>query len=190
MEPITTNGLHTVQSPVPSTPTARSSALQNRITSILSASYADLEIRDALSILGERDLQNTPETRRNLRLDVQQELVECNGEIVQDFGKVADQLKRIGRAIENLNASCEETGSSPLSMSEPSSSAKVSSVRSNLRIRVRVRSRELNPRSTSSKVMYGTVPISAFSSSNRISRWACRRGKCHLPGRCACGSFG
>ncbi|EGP86844.1 unnamed protein product [Zymoseptoria tritici ST99CH_1A5] len=86
----------------------RSNALQNRITSVLSASYSDLEIRDALSILDERGLQNTAETRRNLRLDVQEELIQCNGEIVQDFGKVAEQLKRIGAAIANLNSSCVE----------------------------------------------------------------------------------
>jgi hypothetical protein len=86
----------------------RSNALQNRITSVLSASYSDLEIRDALSILDERGLQNTADTRRNLRLDVQEELIQCNGEIVQDFGKVAEQLKRIGAAIANLNSSCVE----------------------------------------------------------------------------------
>lgn len=59
-------------------------------------------------MLDERGLQNTAETRRNLRLDIQQELIDCNGEIVQDFGKVAEQLKRIGAAIENLNNSCVE----------------------------------------------------------------------------------
>ncbi|GAB1735249.1 hypothetical protein NU219Hw_g2893t1 [Hortaea werneckii] len=84
----------------------RSNALQNRITSVLSSSYADLDIRDTLSILDERQLKNTAEARRNLRLDVQQELIECNGEIVQDFGKVAEQLKRVGTAIQNLNSSC------------------------------------------------------------------------------------
>ncbi|KAK1063070.1 Golgi transport complex subunit 6 [Friedmanniomyces endolithicus] len=86
----------------------RSTALQNRITAVLSASYADLEIRDALNVLDQRALQNTVDARRNLRLDVQQELIECNGEVVQDFGKVADQLKRIGAAIANLNDSCAE----------------------------------------------------------------------------------
>jgi conserved oligomeric Golgi complex subunit 6 len=92
----------------PTTPTPRSNALQNRISSVLSASYADLEIRDALSILDARGTKNTAETRRNLRLDVQQELIECNGEIVRGFGKVADQLKRVGAAIANLNKSCAE----------------------------------------------------------------------------------
>ncbi|KAK0937803.1 Golgi transport complex subunit 6 [Friedmanniomyces endolithicus] len=86
----------------------RSNALQNRITAVLSASYADLEIRDALNVLDQRGLQNTADARRNLRLDVRQELIECNGEVVQDFGKVADQLKRIGTAIANLNDSCAE----------------------------------------------------------------------------------
>ena len=92
--------------PTPSAP--RSNALQNRITSVLSASYADLEIRDALNVFDQRKLGNTAEARRNLRLDVQEELIQCNGEIVQDFGQVAQQLKRIGAAISSLNDSCAE----------------------------------------------------------------------------------
>lgn len=93
----------------PTTPSApRSNALQNRITSVLSASYADLEIRDALGVFDDRKLGNTAEARRNLRLDVQEELIQCNGEIVQDFGQVAQQLKRIGAAISSLNDSCAE----------------------------------------------------------------------------------
>ncbi|KAK5114515.1 hypothetical protein LTR62_002450 [Meristemomyces frigidus] len=86
----------------------RNNALQNRVTSVLSASYADLEIRDALTSLDTRGLQNIPATRRNLRLDVQEELIQCNGEIVQDFGMVARQLERVGAAIESLNFSCAE----------------------------------------------------------------------------------
>lgn len=106
----TANGGHSLFSPTsPASAAApRSNALQNRVTNVLSASYADLEIRDALSTLDERGLHNTAETRRNLRLDVQQELIECNGEIVRDFGQVAEQLKRIGSAIQNLSSSCAE----------------------------------------------------------------------------------
>lgn len=74
----------------PGPPTAqKSSALQSRITSVLAASYSDLEIRDALETLDARKVHNTAETRRNLRLDAQQELIECNGEIIRDFGQVA-----------------------------------------------------------------------------------------------------
>ncbi|KAF2101483.1 oligomeric complex COG6 [Rhizodiscina lignyota] len=93
--------------PTPSTPTGpRSSALSSRITSVLSTSYADLEIRDALEILDARGVENTAETRRQLRTDVQREVIQCNGEIVKDFGAVAEQLKRIGNAISSLNQCC------------------------------------------------------------------------------------
>jgi hypothetical protein len=66
------------------------STLSSRITSVLSSSYADLEIRDALETLDARQVQNTAETRRQIRLDVQKEVIQCNGEIVQDFGVVAE----------------------------------------------------------------------------------------------------
>lgn len=68
-------------------------ALSSRITSVLSASYADLEIRDALETLDARGISNTAETRRQIRLDVQKEVIECNGEIVKDFGEVAEVCK-------------------------------------------------------------------------------------------------
>ena len=63
--------------------------MSNKISNILSASYADLEIRDALQTLDARGVKDTPETRRNLRLDVQRDIIECNAEIVDDFGVVA-----------------------------------------------------------------------------------------------------
>jgi hypothetical protein len=65
-------------------------ALSSRITSVLSASYADLEIRDALETLDARGVRNTAETRRQIRRDVQKEVIQCNGEIVKDFGQVAE----------------------------------------------------------------------------------------------------
>lgn len=79
-------------SPGPTAP--KSSALQSRISSVLAASYSDLEIRDALETLDARKVHNTAETRRNLRLDAQQELIQCNGEIIRDFGQVA-QVREI-----------------------------------------------------------------------------------------------
>jgi hypothetical protein len=83
------NGPSPAQSPL-SPPTQRTSALSNRLTSVLSASYADSDIRDALETLSVRGIHNSAETRRQLRLDVQKEVVDCNGEIVRDFGKVAE----------------------------------------------------------------------------------------------------
>lgn len=68
----------------------KSNALANRLTSVLSASYADSEIRDALRTLDEKKIQNNTETRRALRLDVQKEVIDCDGEIVKEFGHVAE----------------------------------------------------------------------------------------------------
>lgn len=62
---------------------------------MLSASYADLDIRDALETLDSRGVRNTAETRRQIRLDVQKEVIQCNGEIVKDFGEVAQVSPKV-----------------------------------------------------------------------------------------------
>ena len=68
----------------------KTSAPSARITSVLSASYADSDVREALRTLDRQNLQNTPETRRRFRLDVQKEVIQRNGMIIQDFGHVAE----------------------------------------------------------------------------------------------------
>jgi hypothetical protein len=78
-----------ITSPVGTT-AGRSSALSSRITSVLSTSYADLDLRDALETLDSRGFTNSQDARRNLRLDLQQEVIQCNGEIIKDFGQVAE----------------------------------------------------------------------------------------------------
>ena len=86
-------------SPSVGTASRGANALSSRITSVLSASYADLEIRDALETLDSRGVQNTAETRRQIRLDVQKEVIQCNGEIVKDFGEVAEVRKQLFRHV-------------------------------------------------------------------------------------------
>ncbi|MCJ1307775.1 Golgi transport complex subunit 6 [Agyrium rufum] len=103
-----TPGIDDVSSFITSPHPQKSSALSNRLGSILSASYADGETRDALKILDERQLTNSAEARRNLRLDIQREVISCNGDIIKDFGQVAKQLRRIGSTIENLNRCCQD----------------------------------------------------------------------------------
>jgi len=85
--PLSTSSIQT-----PSTP--KLGALHGRIANVLSASYADLDIRDTLETLDARGVHNNPETRRNLRLDLQRELIQCNGEIVKDFGQIAGVSRR------------------------------------------------------------------------------------------------
>ncbi|KAI9657278.1 MAG: Golgi transport complex subunit 6 [Trizodia sp. TS-e1964] len=93
--------------PSPGPNPAKSSTLSNKLSTVLSASYADLEIRDALEILDARNIQNTPEIGRRLNLDVQKEVIESNGVIIKEFAHVAEQLKRIERTINSLNQCCE-----------------------------------------------------------------------------------
>ena len=57
---------------------------------MLSASYADLEIRDALKLLDERGVESNAETRRQLRLDIQKDVIDSNGDIIREFGLVAE----------------------------------------------------------------------------------------------------
>lgn len=71
----------------------RSNPLSTKLSSVLSSSYADSDIRDALGLLDKRGIQNSAETRRQLRLDVQKEVIDSNGEIVREFGHVADVSK-------------------------------------------------------------------------------------------------
>ncbi|KAL8893136.1 MAG: hypothetical protein Q9215_000142 [Flavoplaca cf. flavocitrina] len=85
----------------------RSLALSNKLSGVLSVSYADPEIRDALRLLDLKNIQNTPDSRRSIRSDLQKDVMECNSSIVQEFGQVAEQLKRVGSIILSLNASCD-----------------------------------------------------------------------------------
>lgn len=68
----------------------RSNALSNKITSVLASSFTDTEFRESLYYLNEEQIQNTAETRRRLRLDAQKEVIECNGDVIRDFGQVAE----------------------------------------------------------------------------------------------------
>jgi conserved oligomeric Golgi complex subunit 6 len=84
----TSSPISTPQGPA----SGRNSALSNKLTSILSRSYADPEIRDSLSILDARGVVNDANTRRSLRLDAQKEVIDCNGAIVEDFRLIAEVL--------------------------------------------------------------------------------------------------
>ncbi|CAK7266217.1 Golgi transport complex subunit 6 [Sporothrix epigloea] len=77
--------------------------LTSKVISVLSASYTDADFRDSLALLDGRQTRNNAETRRRLRLDVQKEVIDINGEVISDFGRVAEQLRQIGNTIEKLN---------------------------------------------------------------------------------------
>jgi hypothetical protein len=64
--------------------------LTSKVTSVLSTTHSDTEFRDALTLLDERRIQNDAETRRRIRLDLQKEVIDSNGEVIAEFGRVAE----------------------------------------------------------------------------------------------------
>jgi hypothetical protein len=92
---MTASGLLSPHLPLPGSfgsLSTRSSSTQlgSKVNSIISTSYADVEFRDVLSLVDERGLANTAETRRRLRLSLQREVLESNCQIVAEFGHVAE----------------------------------------------------------------------------------------------------
>lgn len=63
---------------------------QQRLSSVLSASYSDSEIRNALQVLDARFTDNSPDSRRQLRVDIQAEVIRGNAHIVEEFAKIAE----------------------------------------------------------------------------------------------------
>lgn len=64
--------------------------LASKVTTVLSTTHSDTEFRDALSLLDQRKIQNDAETRRGIRLDLQKEVIDSNGEVIAEFGRVAE----------------------------------------------------------------------------------------------------
>lgn len=88
--PVSIDDTESPITPYGATYTSRPNALASKVTSVLAASYADLELRDALALLDGRGLENSPEVRRQLRSDVQKDVIESNGAIIAEFGNVAE----------------------------------------------------------------------------------------------------
>jgi hypothetical protein len=103
----------------------RQTALSGRISTVLSTSYSDLEIRDALTELDRRKFVNTAESRRQLRLDIQDEVIKRNGDVLADFAGVVHELKQVEVILGRITSTCatlrshiEEANGSTASMRE------------------------------------------------------------------------
>lgn len=73
-----------------STSTKSSSSLATKVTAVLSTSFADGEFREALCLLDQRGFTNDAKARRQVRLDLQRDVLDCNGAIIDKFGRVAE----------------------------------------------------------------------------------------------------
>lgn len=83
----------------------RSNALSNRLTNVLSSSYADTEIRDALRLFDARYRDKDIENEVDLRYETQREVIEANARIIDDFAKVA-RVRAYMVAFSNILLTC------------------------------------------------------------------------------------
>ena len=75
---------------VESASSQKSNLLANRLSNILSASYADIEIGEVLRVVENTDIKYGTTDRRHLRLEITKGVIECNATIVDDFRQVAE----------------------------------------------------------------------------------------------------
>lgn len=68
----------------------RANALSTKLAAVLSSSYADSELREALRLLDIKDTQATSSHQTDLKANVQKEVIDANGRIIDDFGNVAE----------------------------------------------------------------------------------------------------
>lgn len=67
----------------------RGTALSNKLTNVLSSTYADGETRDALQLFDARYGNDWTKDEFDLRYEAQKEAIEANARIIDDFSKVA-----------------------------------------------------------------------------------------------------
>lgn len=68
----------------------KANALSTKLATVLSSSYADSEIREALRLIDLRGVHNDEDLRRNLKFVAQKQVIDVNARIVDDFGQVAE----------------------------------------------------------------------------------------------------
>lgn len=60
-----------------------------KVSVVLSTSYSDADFRGTIALIDQRGMKNDWKTRRRLRLDLQKEVIEENGKILDGFGSVS-----------------------------------------------------------------------------------------------------
>ncbi|KAL6877176.1 intra-golgi transport complex, subunit 6 [Trichoderma novae-zelandiae] len=79
-----------------------------KVASVLSTSYSDNDFRDAILLADQRLVGSNGKIRRQLRLDLLGEAIDCNGEIVKEMGLVAERLKLVRGVVKRLNSRIQD----------------------------------------------------------------------------------
>ncbi|EFY93627.1 Golgi transport complex subunit Cog6, putative [Metarhizium acridum CQMa 102] len=71
-------------------PAKGSNSLATKITAVLSTSFSDTEFREALTLIDQQGFANDARNRRQIRINLQKEVIDSNGTIIDNFGRVSE----------------------------------------------------------------------------------------------------
>ncbi len=77
--------------------------LATKVSVVLSTSYSDADFRGTVALIDSRGIKNDGKTRRRLRLDLQKEVIEKNGKILDDFVSVSEVSRAVSFGITAAN---------------------------------------------------------------------------------------
>lgn len=96
LDGITAGGLDSPLSPNENGSAAKkANALSSKLSTVLSSSYADPEIREALRLFDRQDLHQRTRNGQNLKSIAEKEVIDANARILEDFGDVAEVCPKI-----------------------------------------------------------------------------------------------
>ncbi|ODQ49616.1 oligomeric complex COG6 [Saitoella complicata NRRL Y-17804] len=87
---------------LPATPSVSSkNPLSVRLSQILAASYTDNSLKDALDALtlDARFADNSPDRRRQLKGELELDVIEQHGAVIEEFGRIVNTIDRIGDTL-------------------------------------------------------------------------------------------
>ncbi|KAG6017068.1 hypothetical protein E4U43_002372 [Claviceps pusilla] len=86
-----------------SVPYKNLNSLPSKLVSVLSMPFSDSEFRETLSLFDQRNLSNDAKNRRQIRLSLQRDVMNSNGLVIDQFGRVAEQLFHVKAVLDTLN---------------------------------------------------------------------------------------
>ncbi|BFZ60869.1 Golgi transport complex subunit 6 [Saitoella coloradoensis] len=91
---------------LPATPSVTSkNPLSIRLSQILATSYTDNSLKDALEALtvDARFADNSPDRRRQLKGELELDVIEKHGAIIEEFGRIVNTIDKIGDTLETVS---------------------------------------------------------------------------------------
>ncbi|CEJ93431.1 hypothetical protein VHEMI09021 [[Torrubiella] hemipterigena] len=89
-------------------PIRSSNPLSAKVASLLSASYSDAGFKETLELIDERSIPIDAKGRRTFQLDLHKEIIDQNGQVLDEFRNVTEQMRHIQTALTALNTKYQQ----------------------------------------------------------------------------------